>query len=473
MENPQNNIDRKTRLAFFTENNPRPVVEINVHGKVLYQNPAAKKTFPDLEKMGAKHPYLFDLKNIVKLIKKANGDPFSRDVKIGERWFRHFFYYMPAFKSIVIYGLGITDKRLAERSLQESERRYRSLFKKMSEGYALHEIVLDNRGKPYDYRFLDLNPAFERLSGIMRISAVGKTMRQIFPKKEPEFLKDYGQVALTGKPIYIERYNKESDKYYEVIIYRPDEMQFAVLFLDITHLKNNEKEADNFISVMSHELRNPLTPILGSAQLIVSRAKNGATNGEIHEYAKTIERQSKNMARLLDDLLDTARLRHHKMKLAKEMVNIYEVVDHAVKATHFLVEKQQQKISISLPPSNIYLYADPVRLEQIIVNLINNAVKYTKPKGHIWIQAAVKNNRLQIKIKDNGSGIDPKKISTIFELFNKSGHPFITTAELGIGLNITKKLIQMHGGDIVAKSKGENRGSEFIVTFPILLKKIQ
>lgn len=468
-----------SRLAAFTELNPRPIIETDMKGNIIYENHSAQIIFPDLKKKGIKHGFLSDFKKIAETLKKEEIS-FTREIKIKHTWWRQAFYktpYIPDFESIRIYGLDVTDNKQAESNLKKSELRYHSLFTKMSEGYALHEIILDKKGRPYDYRFLDLNPAFEELTGLKRQAAVGKTVRQLLPNTEPAWIKDYGQVALTGKPIHFERYHQDLDKYYEVFAYQPEKMQVAVLFLDITARKHVEKEKDNFIAIMSHELRNPLTPILTSAQLLEQDVKNhldpkSPENRIIREYAQIIERQSKTMARLLDDILDTSRMSRKTMQLNKKIVDVGEIVKNAVETTMPLIKEQRHNLSVSLPQHPVYMEADPVRLEQIIVNLLNNASKYTRPKGKIWVALTIKNKSIEITVKDNGMGINPEKIKRIFKLFSTADNvPFIAIGSLGIGTNIAKHLATMHGGKITASSRGKNRGSTFTVKFPWRLKE--
>ena len=470
----QKPIEKIARLASFTEFNPRPVIEIDLEGNIMYENPSSVNIFSDLKKKGAKHKYLSGLPYIVKQLKKGKSS-FSREIKFNNRWFRHFFYYMPDFNSIIVYGSDITDRKQAGENLKESEKRDDMLFNSMNYGYALQEILYNKNGKPADYRFLDVNPAFEKLTKLKRKDVVGKTISQI-----PSTLshsdsiknrKNYDNVALTGKPLSFETYHKDLNKYFELYAYKPNENQIALIFSDITHRKKTEEEKNNFISIMSHELRNPLTPILANTQLINSMiAKQDNVDPAIRESVNIIERQSKNMAYLLDDILDVARLSRQKIKLKKKIKNICEIINHATQATMPLINNRRQKLSVVFKSNPMYAYVDPLRFEQIIVNLINNASKYTKTLGHIKVTSAIKQEKIIIKIQDDGVGMDAKKIDKIFELFSGSNKMVMGIGGLGIGLNIVKNLITMHQGSIEAKSEGKNKGSEFIVTIPAITK---
>lgn len=175
------------------------------------------------------------------------------------------------------------------------------------------------------------------------------------------------------------------------------------------------------------------------------------------------------MGRLLDDLLDISRISRGQIILKKRSVNLSDSIRHAVKSVQPLINTQKHGLVVVLPEAPLFLDADPVRLEQIMVNLLNNAIKYTPPGGKILISGRREGDEARITIKDNGIGIEKSRIATIFELFNRQTKPFISTqGELGIGLKLTKDLVALHNGTISAASPGKNQGSEFIISFPAL-----
>jgi PAS domain S-box-containing protein len=457
------------RLAAFTELNPRPVIEIDFKGNVLDINSSANYFFPELKKQGAKHPYLANLGEVVAFLKKEKR-PFRRYVKVKEKLFKQLFYYIPDFQLIHVYGSDNTEKHKAKERLQEREKRYRMLFEKMNYGYAVQDIIFDEHKKPADYRFVDINTAFERLLKLKREDIVGKTVNELFNnvgnrEKNSEL---YDDVAVSGKPAHFEHYNERLRKYFEFYVYRPVDNQLAIVFSDITNRKKTDEEKNNFIAIMSHELRNPLTPIMANAQFIRTMLQHQpAIDPAIKESVEIIEKESKMMADILNDILDVSKLSRNKIKLEKKKINISDVVKNSVKASMPFINTKRQKISVVFDQNPIYIHADPVRMEQIMVNIINNASKYTQPKGYIQIHGAIKDDIVQVRIKDNGTGMDQAKIQRIFELFNDEGQPFMGIGGLGIGLNIVKNLVTMHKGTILVHSDGNNQGSEFTLTFPL------
>ncbi len=457
-----------SRLEAFIELNPRPVIEIDYDGNVLDLNKNAKRLFPDLKKKGPKHIYLSGLRAIAKSLRQGEKE-YGRDIQIGDRWYKQRFYHVPKFKLIHLYGSDATERKEREHALQTSELRYRSLFNKISEGYALKEAIFDRNGQMVDYRFLDVNPAYENLVRLARINIVGKTAKQVFSKDHGQLIDIYKQVVATGLPARFERFHEFSGKYYEVFAYKTSENQFAVLYLDISHLKKIEKEKDNFISILSHELRNPLMPIMANIQFIASLLEGAAgADPSVLESVRVIERQAKNMADLLDDILDIARLQHQKIVLRLKTVDIKPIVKHAVQTVVPLINSRKQKLSVFFDEKELFARVDALRFEQVVVNLINNASKYTKPRGAITVTCKAAGRHITISVKDNGIGMDAKKITKIFELFSEASKPVMGIGGLGIGLNLVKSLVTMHKGTIVAHSKGKNKGSEFIVTIPMV-----
>lgn len=227
-------------------------------------------------------------------------------------------------------------------------------------------------------------------------------------------------------------------------------------------LRDADRRKDEFLAVLAHELRNPLAPVRNALQLMKMAEVGEAQREWSREVA---ERQVCHMARLLDDLLDVSRISRGSLKLQKEIVPLRQVIDAAIETARSLIDEKGQELSIELPAKPITLKADAVRLTQIFGNLLSNAAKYTQAQGEIRLAARLEEGFVLVSVKDNGIGINKEMLARIFEMFTQLP---IESAEsgIGVGLAITRGLVELHGGHIEARSDGPGRGSEFIVWLP-------
>ena len=231
-------------------------------------------------------------------------------------------------------------------------------------------------------------------------------------------------------------------------------------------LSETDRRKNEFLATLAHELRNPLAPMSNMLEVV----KRGDGDGEVIKRAhETIERQLGQLVRLVDDLLDMNRITHDRLELRRSEVELASVVQQAVEVARPLLDAAGHQLIVDLPDEPIYLYADRARLAQVFGNLLNNSSKYTKPHGSIWLTAKRVDSQVVVSVKDNGAGIPPDKLKSIFDMFMQVDE----TAErsqggLGIGLTLVKRLAEMHGGSIEAKSAGAGQGSEFVVRLPIL-----
>ena len=221
---------------------------------------------------------------------------------------------------------------------------------------------------------------------------------------------------------------------------------------------------DQFLALLAHELRNPLAPIVTAA---VTMRRPDTPAGVVEQSAAMVERQAKNLARLLDDLLDVSRITRNRIELRLQTVSITEAVTSALEATRPLIEDRRHTVAVTLPPTPCHVQADPARLEQIIVNLLNNASKYTPPAGHIEVSAAAEGGDVVLRIRDTGIGIAADVLPRIFELFVQGDQSLAhTSGGLGIGLTLVHRLVGLHRGRVQAHSDGPGRGSEFTIALP-------
>ena len=266
--------------------------------------------------------------------------------------------------------------------------------------------------------------------------------------------------------------------------------QFAADLSEADHRK------DEFLATLAHELRNPLAPIRNGLQLMKladGRRAGGARSASagaqldrrqwrdrrgqqatIEKARSMMERQLTQMVRLVDDLMDASRINLGKLELRKERLPLASVVNSAVEASRPLMGQMGHKLTVTLPEQPIIVDADMTRLAQVFLNLLNNAAKYSDRGGHIRLNVESQGSEVVVTVKDNGIGIDADKLPQVFEMFTQLGGTFERSqGGLGIGLTLVKRLVDMHGGSVEAKSDGPALGSEFVVRLPVVLEASQ
>jgi PAS domain S-box-containing protein len=240
---------------------------------------------------------------------------------------------------------------------------------------------------------------------------------------------------------------------------------------DVTTLKQAEialleadQRKDEFLAMLAHELRNPLTPIRNAAHVL---GRLEIREPRVQWAQRTIERQVSHLTRLVDDLLDVSRIVRGKVALKKELVELSAVVNQALDVARPLIDAMQHRISVRLPEQPVYLHGDPVRLAQVLLNLLDNAAKYTPEGGNIEVEVGVAGPVIEIKVRDNGIGIQPNLLEQVFDLFQQ-GERSLDRSQggLGIGLTLVKRLVEMHGGRVEAHSDGVARGASFTIWLP-------
>ncbi|WP_165244877.1 hybrid sensor histidine kinase/response regulator [Paludisphaera soli] len=230
-------------------------------------------------------------------------------------------------------------------------------------------------------------------------------------------------------------------------------------------LAENDRRKDEFLAMLAHELRNPLSSIGNAAGLL----RLAGDDPKLNEWAQgVIERQVKHLARLIEDLIDVSRITRGKIVLRKRRLDARHAIQSAVESIRPHVDEKKQELTVACDPEELWIEADPTRLEQVVINLLTNACRYTEAGGRIELTAGLAGGRFSLSIKDSGIGIPPDQISRMFELFAQ-GDRSIARSEggLGIGLTVVKHIAELHGGTATAYSEGPGRGSEFTVSLPV------
>jgi PAS domain S-box-containing protein len=561
---------------------------------------------------------------------------------------------------VVIVHDDCTDRKLAEEESLESEKRYRNLFNSMDEGFCIVDMLFDEHDKPVDYRFLEINPAFEKQSGLH--NAVGKRILEIIPDLEKDSIEAYGKVAVSGESIRMVSEARGLARWFDIYAFKfggPESSRVALLFSDITARKQAEqtlsqlnakleqhvqvrtaqlsqsnvdlkaliaakellreseerlltvaenlteglviasiegdfihwnraslnmhgfasmeesmgrlanfnklveiktlagadlpydqwpmsralrgelvrncelrirrtdtgiervlsysgtsvrdsaskqsaflivsdvterkraelellelneslelrvlertktlvdvdRRKDEFLAMLSHELRNPLAALANATELL-SLQKNEAP---LQVQARSIiERQVGQLKNLVDDLLELSRITTGRVRLRKERIAVTGFVEMALDTVQPLIAKRRHELTVSLPPQLILLHADAARLEQVLVNLLTNAAKYTEDGGHLWLSVEQEDAAMVLRVRDTGIGIDPELLPHIFELFTQADRAIDRSqGGLGIGLCLVQRLVEMHGGSVEAHSV-LGQGSEFVVRLPLM-----
>ena len=402
---------------------------------------------------------------------------------MGDRWFDVYACRVggPDSYNVAILFDDITERRRSDEALRKSEERYRNLFDSIDEGFCVAELMFDEHQAPVDFRFLEVNPSFEKQTGMH--DALGKRVREFAPDLEASWFQKYGDVASTGVPIRFAEESKNLRRWFDVYAFRiggRGSRRVAMIFNNITESKKAEqalrdsaevladldRRKDEFLAMLSHELRNPLAPITNAVQLL----RLQKDEDPIQEHARSIiERQVGQLNHLVDDLLEVSRITTGRVQLRQERIVVSGVVERAVETARPLIEQRRHEVTVSLPLRPVWLDADASRLEQVVVNLLTNAAKYTGEGGHIWLTVEQEGDVAVLRVRDTGSGIAPELLPHIFDLFTQAERSLDRSqGGLGIGLCLVERLVALHGGTVEVSSVVD-RGSEFVVRLPCIL----
>ena len=368
---------------------------------------------------------------------------------------------------------------VSKAALLDSEIRYRRLFETAKDGV----LILDTETG----RITDANPFMSELLGYSHEHFLDKELWEIglFSDKSANEaavrkLQQNGYIRYEHLPLETNRGLRVE---VEVVAnaYREDHHSVIQCNIrDITERSRLEKlmqeqalaladlhrRKDEFLAMLGHELRNPLAPITNAVQLLRLQKNEDKLQ---HQACTIIERQVGQLTRLVDDLLEVSRITTGKIHLQQERIALNGIVERAVETTRPLMDQRKHELTVSLSPQPIWLYADAARLEQVVVNLLTNAAKYTADGGHISLAVQQEGDEAVLRVRDTGVGIAPELLPRIFDLFTQAERSLDRSqGGLGIGLCLVQRLVEMHGGKVEVYS-ALGQGSEFVVRLPVIM----
>ncbi|MET0320697.1 MAG: ATP-binding protein [Duganella sp.] len=372
---------------------------------------------------------------------------------------------------VLVVCADVTEDMRMKQLLQQS---YVTVVESMDEGLAVIRIIVDAAGKPVDYRFMEVNPAFERQTGL--VGAVGQTARQLVPDLEERWFDIYGKVALTGEPVRFLEGSEPMNRWFEVYatpVGRPADYLVALMFRDVSDrtrseqaLRAADRRKDEFLAMLAHELRNPLAPISAAAELLQLPGAE-ADPDRVQHASAVIGRQVRHITGLIDDLLDVSRVTRGMIPLNKTPTDVRRVVADAIEQVRPLLDHHGHRLTVSTPPAPAMVLGDPKRLVQVASNLLNNAVKYTPDGGDIALRLDIGDGDIHLAVTDNGIGMTADVLAHVFDMFVQAERETDRSqGGLGIGLALVKSLVELHGGTVCAGSDGLGRGSRFTVGLP-------
>ena len=463
------------------------IILMDARGRVVEWNPAAERTFGYTreEALGSTVADLI----VPPRLRESHWRGLARFLQTGEKVVMGRRVEMPALRAdgaellvevaiqplqlgrkpiFTAYLRDVTERRRSEEALRESEERFLAFFRRSP----APKFIKDEEG-----RYIFVNPALASLFSLPPEDCLGKTDFDLLPHRTARQARENDLLVLRENEAKeaLETYTLGSEEERHFLSVR-----FPLVFrgkrcvggtsFDVTvqrradeALKQETKLKDEFLAMLAHELRNPLSPIRNAAQLMKMVPLE---DGRLVWIQEVLERQTGHLTRIVDDLLDVSRVIRGRIVLEKGPIDMATVIAHAVETNRPLIEEKRHALTVEVEPGVVL--GDFTRLTQVISNLLNNAAKYTDPGGHIWVEARREGPEIHIRIRDTGMGISRHLLPFVFQLFTQDSRALDRSqGGLGIGLTVAKNLVELHGGAIRAQSAGQGMGSEFSVKLPL------
>jgi PAS domain S-box-containing protein len=371
----------------------------------------------------------------------------------------------------------LSERKKHEESLRESEERFRLMVDSVKD-YAIFMLNPDGMVASW-------NAGAERIKGYTASEIIGKHFSIFYPEQSRSKKWPEQELAIAQEKGRFEdeglRVRKDGTTFWVNVVltpvYGPDGTLrgYAKVTRDLTDrrrveaLEKAEKQTNEFLAMLAHELRNPLAPIRNALHLLAKKPTSDPAELWVRDV---LQRQTVQMTRLVDDLLDVSRITRSTVALNKITVDVRKLVREAVDGSMQWFQARQQEIAVAVPEEKLEIEADPVRLNQVVQNLLHNAAKFTPNGGKVELSVTREGQEVALTVKDNGMGMSPELAASAFELF-KQGKQGIDRPEggLGVGLTLVERLVGLHGGTVQAHSEGPGKGSRFVVRLPARMAK--
>ncbi len=451
-------------LATFPQLSPNPITEVDPDGNLVYANPAAQRMFADLEERGRLHPYLAEWDTVMA---RLNSEVrVARDVQVGDTWFDQSVFRLPSSQNVRIYGRDITSRKRVESYLRDALQRIDAHFANSP----LAVVEFDP-----EYRVIRWSDAAERLFGWTADEVVGRQINdfrwvvqedsRIVDVASAEMFSGANQRNLTVNRNYRKDGSIVTCEWYNSALYDEQGKMVSVLsqVLDITERIKTDQIKDEFIGMVSHELKTPLTVVTGAIRVAITEALPEAEKSALLEDAAW---GAETMADIVDNLLELSRWQSHRLVLLPAPVDIGAVIERVVRQSSKKSVRHQVVASVAprLPGVN----ADAHRIERILENLVDNAIKYSPGGGEVKVSARSQANSLLVSVTDSGIGIAKNDMDRLFQPFGRLETPVTGSAVQGVGLGLVvcRRLVEAHRGRIWVESE-PGKGSTFFFTLPL------
>jgi signal transduction histidine kinase len=356
-----------------------------------------------------------------------------------------------------------------ERTLAERDAQLQALFEHPTDLTGILKAVRDESGAIQDWLYTNVNSNAATLMGRSRKEIIGRRLSELVPERAPTVFAQLRHVVESRETV---RYDSQfAGRDLVVTLFAASDDYVVSSAQEVTEqrrlqraLEETDRRKDEFLAMLAHELRNPVAPIASSAELLsrlVPQENQRALVG-------IIQRQAVHLGRLLDDLLDVARITQGRIELRREVIDVAAGVQLAIETAEPLIRSKGHQLTLTQMLEPIYVSADKVRLAQCIANVLVNAAKYTPDGGEIRIRPYVDGSTAVVEISDNGIGVAPEFLPRIFELFTQSERGLDRSqGGLGVGLTVCKQIVELHGGSVAASSPGVGRGATFTIRLPL------